>query len=952
MKHPTCLRPAPCCLLLFVLLLAAAPACAQIAVQGIADQTVYADEATFTVTTQAGWTYDAALNGTAVAVGTAVNVKGADYYELFVHRRNNTTSAQESTTFQFIIRSSERRNSEWGLSPWVPYPVIPSAAAEFAGSHLKVIAPEAFPQGLDIPIVIWVEDATGKRVGANGVVTAAGIPNHQLVLRRGVGAGYLPTAPAGETIHYAPQVQTLSVATDIQIEASTTWTTVSGNIGSTTNWGENARIHVSGDLTVAAGATLTIGEGGVIRLAAGVEIFVDGTLRVNGTIGRPVVFTPQSKNAQWGGIRFKTAASLGEMAGAILTGSGADPDWFGNNAGSGSSHRGEEPCIYLSGGSRVNLTDCALIDGKGQAGHGESSFFNMTRCLVERFITCGQYNAGSVNFSGCAILEFPYDGAPFADVDNDAVYLTGGAHTLTDCLVGWALDDGVDSGSGSGGPVTVTRCWFESCFHEGMAWSESRLPTVRDTVSINNGQGIECGFGSPMVDADHILSTANLNGARFGDNYDWDYNGFLTVTNSLILYNRRDIWGRAWDNWTEHLSQMDLHGNFLTAADPLHTSNAVWNPAADSSRLVPFLPVPAGTVGVGIAVREDKLDISQVVDGVPFRLSSFTTSTVTVSYSVDTDAGPAPGGSVDFVPGETVKRVQLALPELASLNRVRVTLGTATGAEITGRSDVSYIRTIPVTLIATGSVWKYHDGGTSQGTAWRELGFNDTAWKSGPAELGFDEGDEATLVNGGPATARFPTIYFRHRIRVADPLIFDSLLIRLRRDDGAVVYLNGVEVFRSNMPEGTVSYTTLSDGTTDSETAFYPEEIGPEELLAGDNVVAVEVHQAALDSSDLSFELELIGNSVPDVPVAGFLRGDANGDGTIDISDALKTLFVLFRGAATNCEDSLDADDDGSMAIGDAIYILAYLFRSGPAMPVPFLAAGDDPTADVLDCAR
>ncbi|MCP4449980.1 MAG: hypothetical protein GY809_00845 [Planctomycetes bacterium] len=164
--------------------------------------------------------------------------------------------------------------------------------------------------------------------------------------------------------------------------------------------------------------------------------------------------------------------------------------------------------------------------------------------LVQRCITAGQYNRGAVTLEDCALIEFPSAHAPFKDDDNDGLYLTGGRRTLTDCLVGWALDDGTDAGSGASGSVEVTGCWFESCYHEAMAFSDDRAIQVTDTVTLNCGQGIECGFGAPDVTATRCLSTANLVGARFGDNDDWSYNGFLTVTDSLLLFNVRDIWGR------------------------------------------------------------------------------------------------------------------------------------------------------------------------------------------------------------------------------------------------------------------------------------------------------------------------------------------------------------------------------------------------------------------------
>jgi hypothetical protein len=934
----------------FALLLLPAAACAQ-TVEGITHQEVYADSVSFRVPAAAGFDTTAFLNGAPAPVGVFVAVLAADYYELLVERRNQTSGATERSTTQFIVRSSERANSEWGLPPWVPYPPIPSAAGEFAGARLELVAPGAYPQGLEVPVVAWVLDATGKRVGVNGTISPPGLPGHSLEVRRGVGSALLPPASAAGTIAYDAGLGPLEASKAIAIEASTTWTNVSGTLPASASWGEDARIHVAADVTVPAGGTLTIGKGSVVRLAAGVEVHVNGRLEVNGTAAEPVVFAPVTRDAPWGGIRLRTAASVAVMERAILTGSGADPDWFDNNPGSGSAHHDEEPLIYVSNGARATLTDCYLIDNQGQGGHGEGGFLTLTRSLIQRAVTGGQYNGGSVTLEDSALIEFPSGNAPFADDDNDGLYLTGGAHFLTSSMIGWAGDDGVDSGSGAGGPVTVRGCWFESCYHEGMAWSESRLPDVRDTVTMNNGQGMECGFGSPQVMADHILSTGNLSGARFGDNYDWDYDGFLTVTNSLLLFNRRDVWGRAWDDWTEHFDQMDIQGNFLSAPNPGFPSNSVWQPAVDASRLVPFLPSPAATVGMGIALRDAALDISEARAGVPVRLSTFTTSLVSVDYSVDSEDGSLGGGTLQFVPGETVKWIEIEADDLAAVDLIDVSLSSPVNAELTGRETQTFFRAIPETLVAAGAVWKYWDRGQDLGTAWRDPDFVDGAWPMGPAELGFGDDDEDTPINGGPANARYPTTYFRHRFEVLDPSAFRTLRINLVRDDGAIVYLNGVEVFRSNIREGNVGFSTLAVTSSTSETAFFSKTAGTEALVPGTNVVAVEVHQASADSSDLGFALELIGNRAA-AAAPGFVRGDAARDGTVNISDAVKTLLVLFAGETTDCEDALDGDDDGLLQITDAIYVLDFLFRGGTGIAAPYPDPGPDPTEDALGCER
>src|SRR5688500_9544596 len=140
-----------------------------------------------------------------------------------------------------------------------------------------------------------------------------------------------------------------------------------------------------------------------------------------------------------------------------------------------------------------------------------------------------------------------------------------------------------------------------------------------------------------------------------------------------------------------------------------------------------------------------------------------------------------------------------------------------------------------VFLVSTGSVWRYLDDGSNQGTAWRAPNFDDSAWSFGPAELGFGEMDEATPIQ----RANYITAYFRHYFVVHHPEDVTALTVGLRRDDGGVVYLNGSNVFRSNIP-GTeeVNYDTPAF-ITSSETDFYTNAVAPQLLVPGTNVLAV-----------------------------------------------------------------------------------------------------------------
>jgi hypothetical protein len=194
---------------------------------------------------------------------------------------------------------------------------------------------------------------------------------------------------------------------------------------------------------------------------------------------------------------------------------------------------------------------------------------------------------------------------------------------------------------------------------------------------------------------------------------------------------------------------------------------------------------------------------------------------------------------------------------------------TAHDGALVSSSDllVTVTRTTgPVILVPPGSVWRYWDRGTDPGTAWREPGYDDSSWLAGPAKLGYGDGDEATVISFGPdGSSKYVSAYFRRVFDVANPLSISELKVGLRRDDGGIVYLNGTEVFRSNMPEGDITFTTPASsvvGGTD-ETTFYETAVDPSLLIPGANLIAVRVHQVNVSSSDLGLDLYLTGTAFP-----------------------------------------------------------------------------------------
>lgn len=159
-------------------------------------------------------------------------------------------------------------------------------------------------------------------------------------------------------------------------------------------------------------------------------------------------------------------------------------------------------------------------------------------------------------------------------------------------------------------------------------------------------------------------------------------------------------------------------------------------------------------------------------------------------------------------------------------------------------------------LIDAESEWRYQDGGP-EAAGWEDPGFDDAAWSTGAAELGFGDGDENTVLTRGSVT-----YYARKAFDVAGPLP-SSLELYLKADDGAVVYINGQEVLRDNMPAGPIGPSTPASGWRGgADEDFITHVVSGDALVAGRNVVAVEIHNVWSGNNDLGFDLRLAPSDV------------------------------------------------------------------------------------------
>lgn len=164
------------------------------------------------------------------------------------------------------------------------------------------------------------------------------------------------------------------------------------------------------------------------------------------------------------------------------------------------------------------------------------------------------------------------------------------------------------------------------------------------------------------------------------------------------------------------------------------------------------------------------------------------------------------------------------------------------------------------TIVPLQSNWAFLDDGSDLGTVWIQAAFDDSAWASGSGELGYGEGDELTPIAG---QGTHFTNYFRHRFTLGAGKLADisALKLVLKRDDGAVVYLNGIEIVRDNLAAGPIVFNTAATSAPDDGQQFHSFSVDPTLLVEGENVFAVEIHQVNLTSSDASFDLELIADT-------------------------------------------------------------------------------------------
>lgn len=168
------------------------------------------------------------------------------------------------------------------------------------------------------------------------------------------------------------------------------------------------------------------------------------------------------------------------------------------------------------------------------------------------------------------------------------------------------------------------------------------------------------------------------------------------------------------------------------------------------------------------------------------------------------------------------------------------------------------VATMNTVFINSDATWKYLDKGTLPGSGWLLSSFNDSTWASGPAPIGYGMTGLRTTVSYGPnSSKKYPATFFRRVFSVTNPTAVTDLALDWQIDDGAVIFLNGKEVARINMPANTTAMETYASTCVEIQS---PKRVTIDRsaLVQGSNTLAMAVHQCSSNSSDLGMAVSLL----------------------------------------------------------------------------------------------
>ncbi len=498
------------------------------------------------------------LNGEEYTNGQILDLSEAGFYRIEVIWTNAGNS--NSDVIRIVILDKERGEAEWGLKKWTPASLSMDMMVD---TKIKLIYPSAAPGDVNIPLVVLVNDEIGNSTSNYN----ASLGSLNFKIKRGIGSIQIPPEDRDDP--------NLDIGNrNFMVETTTTEKPpilLHGVYSEDISIPGGSLVSISSDLTMQEGTTLTIDTGSFVIISPAVNLYINGTLLIRGSPEDPVTITCSDPAGSWGGIIGKSSSHRIDACNAIFCQSG-----YHSGEGYNYGHAKRQALFYSENGI-LSFSHCYMIDHAGQVFYPVSSTLNLEYSLVQRAKTGGQINSSELQINHCIFTDFPDDSFAYQDEDNDCLYLSGSNAIINKSLFMFAKDDGLDSGGDGGGDIRVMDTRFEAIFHEGAALSSGGTTTKSHTISgctfSNCGQGLELGYSSPnhLVTVDSCLFFENGIGIRYGDNYTYQHQGQITVSNSESVYNiDRDIWNMVRNTWSADTLKMQFNNVSVSREVPMY----------------------------------------------------------------------------------------------------------------------------------------------------------------------------------------------------------------------------------------------------------------------------------------------------------------------------------------------------------------------------------------------
>lgn len=362
--------------------------------------------------------------------------------------------------------------------------------------------------------------------------TVEGELSEEVQLYRGQGSGVMPGLKVGT--HELTLVQG-ETARSFEFEVVEREIVTHEGLVDEQNWAADVIHHVTDHLSIDGAFRLS--PGAIVVVAPGANIEVSGAMTALGSGDFPVLFTSEAESP-WGGLRLIGHATS-SLTNVFFTGGGGDPSKsFG--------HSDSQPVIRIKAGT-LEMTSGAILDSPGKALGCSLARVELQDVLVARVDTGGELDRCAAVIEAGHVSEIPDGDGIAEDDDNDGIYLLDVFIDENDLPVQTVIrdsvfflgeDDGIDHNNAL---VRVEDTWIEGFAHEGVAASVGNTISIVDSVIRGCEQGVEAGYGSPNVEVDHCLITENYIGIRFGDSYDWDTDGTLTVSHTVSVENEANV---------------------------------------------------------------------------------------------------------------------------------------------------------------------------------------------------------------------------------------------------------------------------------------------------------------------------------------------------------------------------------------------------------------------------